>query len=70
LKNIGGFDLSKWQETLASKGLRNMGDLTTLASLDEEKLVKTLTRLFADQEMAEVHILLLADALLDLAKEV
>ncbi len=47
-----------------------MGDLTTLARLEESRLVKTLTRLFADKKMAEVHILLLSDALLDLAKEV
>ncbi|KAJ6618762.1 hypothetical protein B0H10DRAFT_2029059 [Mycena sp. CBHHK59/15] len=70
LKNIGGFDLSRWQETFREKGLRNMGDLSTLAGLDERRLVKTLNRLFADQKMAEVHILLLADALLDLAKDV
>ncbi|KAJ6562508.1 hypothetical protein B0H19DRAFT_1375570 [Mycena capillaripes] len=69
LKNIGGFDLSQWQETFKEKGLKNMGDLTTLARLEEARLVKTLTRLFADKKMAEVHILLLADALLDLAKD-
>ncbi|KAJ6511501.1 hypothetical protein C8R47DRAFT_1095280 [Mycena vitilis] len=70
LKNIGGFDLSHWQETFKEKGLYNMGDLATLACLEESRLVKTLTRLFADKKMAEVHILLLADALLDLAEEV
>lgn len=70
LKNISGFDLSHWQETFKEKGLRDMSDLSTLASLEESKLVKTLTRLFADQKMAQVHILLLADALLDLAKDV
>ncbi|KAJ6591242.1 hypothetical protein DFH09DRAFT_1139088 [Mycena vulgaris] len=69
LKNVGGFDLSQWQETFKKKGLPSMGDLSTLACLDEERLVKTLTKLFADQ-MAEVHILLLADALLDLARDV
>ncbi|KAJ7481755.1 hypothetical protein FB451DRAFT_1237060, partial [Mycena latifolia] len=72
LKNVGGFDLSKWQETFKAKGLCTMGDLATLASLEEGRLVRTLTRLFADedQKMVEVHILLLADALLDLAKDV
>jgi hypothetical protein len=46
-----------------------MGDLATIACLEESRLLKTLTRLFADKKMAEVHILLLADALLDLAKD-
>ncbi|KAJ7726912.1 hypothetical protein B0H16DRAFT_1591737 [Mycena metata] len=69
LKNIGGFDLSHWQETFKAKGLTSMEELTTLARLEESRLVKTLTRLFADQKMTEVHILLLADALMDLAKE-
>ncbi|KAJ7776588.1 hypothetical protein DFH07DRAFT_980821 [Mycena maculata] len=68
LQNIGGFDLSRWQETLSKKGLGTMDDLTTLASLEESRLVKTLTRLFADQQMPEVHVLLLADALADLAR--
>ncbi|KAJ7165091.1 hypothetical protein C8R46DRAFT_304331 [Mycena filopes] len=69
LKNIGGFDLSHWQETFKAKGLTSMQDLTTLARLEESRLVKTLTRLFASQNMAEVHILLLVDALVDLGKE-
>ncbi|KAJ7503464.1 hypothetical protein B0H11DRAFT_2357766 [Mycena galericulata] len=69
LENIGGFDLSHWQDTLSKKGLRTMDDLSKLgASLDETRLVKTLTRLFADQQLPEVHILLLADALADLTK--
>ncbi|KAJ7326200.1 hypothetical protein DFH08DRAFT_885047 [Mycena albidolilacea] len=68
LGNIGGFDLSHWQETFKEKGLNTMGDLATLASLEESRLVKTLTRLFSGN-MAEVHIILLADALLDLAKD-
>ncbi|KAJ7173100.1 hypothetical protein C8R43DRAFT_680855 [Mycena crocata] len=67
LKNIGGFDLSKWQEIFKEKGLCNMSDLATLACLEESRLVRTLTRLFAEQKMPEVHILLLADALTDLA---
>jgi hypothetical protein len=70
LRNVGGFDLSQWQETFREKGLRNMGDLATLAGLNEDKLLKTLTKLFAGHNMAEVHILLLADALADLAKDV
>ncbi|KAJ7701884.1 hypothetical protein B0H17DRAFT_1327498 [Mycena rosella] len=70
LKNVGGFDLSTWQETFKEKGLCTMGDLATLACLEEGRLVKTLTRLFSDRKMAEVHILLLADALLDLARDV
>ncbi|KAF8178168.1 hypothetical protein K438DRAFT_1280959 [Mycena galopus ATCC 62051] len=70
LKNVGGFDLSHWQDTFKAKGLHTMGDLKTLASLEESRLVKTLTRLFADKKMAELHIILLADALLDLAKDV
>ncbi|KAJ7026577.1 hypothetical protein C8F04DRAFT_1399976 [Mycena alexandri] len=69
LKNIGGFDLSHWQGTFKAKGLTSMEELTTLARLEESRLVKTLTRLFANQKMAEVHILLLADALMDLVKE-
>ncbi|KAF7342092.1 hypothetical protein MVEN_01796500 [Mycena venus] len=70
LKDIGGFDLSHWQETFRDKGLHTMGDLTTLARLEESKLLKTLTKLFAGKKMAEVHIVLLADALMDLAKDV
>ncbi|KAJ7248160.1 hypothetical protein B0H12DRAFT_1124090 [Mycena haematopus] len=72
LKNVGGFDLSHWQQTFKDKGLRTMGDLRTLAGLEEPRLVKTLTKLLASDsnKMAEVHILLLADALLDLAHDV
>ncbi|KAJ6481861.1 hypothetical protein C8R45DRAFT_932604 [Mycena sanguinolenta] len=54
-------------DAFKEKGLRTMGDLRTLAGLEEARLVKTLTRLFGDK-MAEVHILLLVDALLDLSR--
>ncbi|KAJ7248166.1 hypothetical protein B0H12DRAFT_1124137 [Mycena haematopus] len=72
LKNVGGFDLSHWQETFKEKGLHTMGDLRTLAGLEEFRLVKTLTKLLTSDsdKMAEVHILLLADALSDLAHDV
>ncbi|KAK7042256.1 hypothetical protein R3P38DRAFT_2889398 [Favolaschia claudopus] len=68
LKDIGGFDLSDWQKTFEEKGLKTMKDLKTLSSLEEKRLEKTLMRLFAGK-MSEVHIVLLADALVDLVKK-
>ena len=46
-----------------------MGDPRTLSGLEKARLVKTLTRLFAADKMAEVDILWLVDALLDLVDE-
>ncbi|KAJ7505682.1 hypothetical protein B0H11DRAFT_2272484 [Mycena galericulata] len=70
LTNIDGFDLSSWQETFTAKGIQTMQDLRTLARMEEARLVKTFIRLFANDGLSELKIILLVDAVLDLGKDI
>ncbi|KAJ7503425.1 hypothetical protein B0H11DRAFT_1906466 [Mycena galericulata] len=58
LTNIDGFDLSSWQDTFAVKGIQTMQDLRTLARMEEARLVKTFTRLFSNDGLSELKIIL------------
>ncbi|KAJ7174571.1 hypothetical protein C8R46DRAFT_1347697 [Mycena filopes] len=53
LLDVGGFDLSSWEAEFQAKGISSMSHVVTIAKWPEDKLVKSLSKLFPD--MSEIN---------------
>ncbi|KAJ7916303.1 hypothetical protein B0H13DRAFT_1871353 [Mycena leptocephala] len=64
LSNVGGFDLSNWQKDFESKGLSSVKTLAIIAKWQEQKLARSLSKLFP--EMPDIHRFALLEALTEM----
>jgi hypothetical protein len=64
LSNVGGFDLSNWQKDFESKGLSSVKTLAIIAKWQEQKLARSLSKLFP--EMPDIHRFALLEALAEM----
>ncbi|KAJ7165631.1 hypothetical protein C8R43DRAFT_987139 [Mycena crocata] len=64
LNNVGGFDLTGWKDDFEVKGLSSLDVLRVIGKWDEQKLSRSLLKLFPG--MSEIHRIALLDALVDM----
>ncbi|KAJ7178540.1 hypothetical protein C8R43DRAFT_1117916 [Mycena crocata] len=66
LQDIGKFNLQKWSDTFVKLGFTSMDEIWTLSQLDEDRLERTLRRLFKPVGLSPLLTISLLYAIKDL----